>query len=72
MRDSQRRIPRIEKVVHLWVSLQHSSQYKLFDNQIGIYQEIEVTPGTRKSKGSTLNPARSRNGVINDPKQQST
>ena len=31
-----------------------------------------VTPGTRKSNGTVSNPARSRNGTRNEPRQQST
>jgi len=39
-----------------------------------ISQLIAVTPSTAKSNGSTSppNPARFRNGMMNDPRQQST
>lgn len=34
--------------------------------------EMELTPGTRKSNGSTGYPARSRKGMRKEPRQQST
>src|SRR5699024_11471296 len=37
-----------------------------------VSHEMEVTPSTRKSKGSVTKPARPRNGTKNEPRQQST